>query len=192
MPARYCSTKTWFTIAALLTLHGAASQTTAQIDAAQKALNASVSELRHVIGEWSVVTEFLNPDGTVARTTNGTYTFDWVVPDRVLAGRSEMPELKMSSGILFYVNEARQVIEMVSVGRDGVLWIMTGPLGGDARHTPVYKTDEGRDSQLRFTRFNVTADRFESRMELTDDGGKTWRPGNHQVFQRKGMPEPSR
>jgi hypothetical protein len=63
MPARYCSTKTWFTIAALLTLHGAASQTTAQIDAAQKALNASVSELRHVIGEWSVVTEFLNPMG---------------------------------------------------------------------------------------------------------------------------------
>jgi hypothetical protein len=38
--------------------------------------------------------------------------------------------------------------------------------------------------QLRFTRFNVTDDRFESRMEVSTDGGSSWRPGNHQVFKR--------
>ncbi len=37
---------------------------------------------------------------------------------------------------------------------------------------------------LRFTRFNVAADSFESRMEYTDDDGETWKPGNHQTFHR--------
>jgi hypothetical protein len=61
---------------------------------------------------------------------------------------------------------------------------MTGPLGGETRQTQVFQTPKGDDMRLRFTRFNVTPDRFESRMERTSDGGKTWVPGNHQVFER--------
>ena len=38
--------------------------------------------------------------------------------------------------------------------------------------------------QLRFTRFAVTPDRFESRMEVSLDGGESWKPGNHQLFVR--------
>jgi len=37
---------------------------------------------------------------------------------------------------------------------------------------------------MRFTRYNVANDKFESRMEYTDDGGKSWKPGNHQSFRR--------
>jgi hypothetical protein len=147
-------------------------------------LRASVDELKHVAGRWSVVTEFLNADGTIARSFKGTYEFEWVVHDRVLRGRSDIPELKQSSGILFYVNAAKKTIEMVSVGADGQLWTMTGPLGGDTRYSQSFTAD-GKDQQLRFTRSAVMADRFESRMERTDDGGKTWVPGNHQVFVRQ-------
>jgi hypothetical protein len=78
----------------------------------------------------------------------------------------------------------KRVQEMVSVGRDGQLWIMTGPLGGDYRLTEEFKTADGDSQQLRFTRFNVTPNAFESRMEYTSDGGRTWKPGNHQRFQR--------
>lgn len=149
----------------------------------------SVEQLRAAIGRWDTTTEFLNPDGSVARSVEGSYAFDWVVPDRVVSGRSEIPELGQSSGILFYVNEAKQIIEMVSVGGDGRLWVMTGPLGGETRMTSEYATADGGTGQLRFTRFNVTADRFESRMEYTRDGGATWLPGNHQVF-RRAAPTP--
>lgn len=148
------------------------------------AVAMSKDELRRSVGSWNTTTEFLNPDGTIARSAQGTYSFRWVVEDRILSGESAIPELGMKSGILFYINEARRVIEMASVGTDGRLWVMTGPMGGASRTTPPFATAGGGEAQLRFTTFNVTLDRFESRMEYTEDGGKTWLPGNHQVFVR--------
>jgi len=145
----------------------------------------SVQELRDAEGSWSVTSEFLNEDGTVAQTVQGTYDFEWVIEDRVLQGHSEIPDLDRRGAILFYVREQSEEIEMVSVGADGRLWIMTGPLGGDTRYTQVFETQSGGEGQLRFTRYNVTESRFESRMEWTEDGGETWKPGNHQVFVRK-------
>ncbi len=147
------------------------------------ALAASVAELQQAVGTWSVVTEFLNPDGSVARSVEGTYSFEWVVPDRVVSGTSTIPDLDQQSAILFYVNESARTIEMVSVGADGKLWVMTGELGGNTRTTPEFETAGGGKSRLRFTRSNVTPDRFESRMEYLDEPGN-WVQGNHQVFIR--------
>lgn len=148
-------------------------------------LDASVAQLRHVVGDWSVTTEFLNEDGTVSKSTEGSYRFEWVIPDRLLSGVSEIPEMDMRSAILFYVNESKGVIEMVSVGKDGRLWVMTGPLGEETRYTRKFATQSGGEAQLRFTRYNVAEDRFESRMEYSEDDGATWKPGNHQVFRRR-------
>ena len=153
--------------------------------AADTAFDTSVNELRQVIGEWNVVTEDINPDGSIARSVDGTYTFEWVIPDRVVTGRAEAPAIGRVSAILFYVNESKGHIEMVSVAADGELWIMTGALGGDTRYTQEFPTPEGATGQLRFTRYNVSVDSFESKMEYTTDGGETWTPGNHQVFTRK-------
>ena len=148
------------------------------------ALQKSIEQLRGSIGRWDVTTEFLNADGSAAKTVTGSYEFSWVVPDRVVSGKSAIPELGQVSAILFYVNEKQQVIEMVSVGADGRLWVMTGELGGEVRTTPEFKTASGGAGQLRFTRYNVAADGFESKMDYTEDGGETWLPGNHQVFRR--------
>jgi len=147
-------------------------------------MERSVDQLRSAIGRWAVTTEFLNEDGSVARSVEGTYEFSWVVPDRVVSGRSDIPALTQTAAILFFVNEKEAVIEMVSVGADGRLWEMTGPLGGEVRTTPEFRTADGGAGQLRFTRYNVSADAFESRMEYTTDGGTTWLPGNHQRFTR--------
>lgn len=144
-----------------------------------------VEQLRHHLGEWVVTTEFLNPDGSVAQTAEGSYSFQWVVPDRVLSGRSEIPALGQASGILFYVNEGKESIEMASIGADGELWIMTGPIDGEVRTTTPKPTADGVQMQLRFTRFNVTPDAFESKMEWSRDGGASWTPGNHQIFRRR-------
>jgi len=144
-----------------------------------------VEQLRHAIGEWSATTEFLREDGTAARTVEGTYRFQWVVPDRVITGQSEIPDLGQRSGILFYVSEAKGIVEMVSVGADGDLWVMTGPIAGETRSTRPKTMPDGTLLELRFTRFEVTADGFKSRMEYSTDGGRSWKPGNRQVFRRR-------
>jgi hypothetical protein len=146
--------------------------------------DSAVQQLRSAVGAWEVKTTQYGDDGAVARVACGTYKFDWIVPDRVLAGRSDIPDWKQASGILFYVNERRSTIEMASVGADGMLWVMAGPAGSETRTTPPMPAAGGGTMQLRFTRFNVTPDRFESRMEVSTDGGSSWKPGNHQVFSR--------
>lgn len=148
------------------------------------ALAEGIDQLRQSVGLWNVTTTQYKEDGTIAQTVQGTYEFDWVVPDRVVSGRSNIPALGQTSGILFYVNERRSTIEMVSVGVDGHLWVMTGPVDGETRTTPPTPLADGRKMQLRFTRFNVEPDCFESRMEMSFDGGESWRPGNHQHFVR--------
>lgn len=153
-----------------------------------EALSHSVEQLRHAVGTWDVTTSFLGPDGSIARSVQGTYEFDWVVPDRVVGGRSAIPELGQAGGILFYVRERTGEIEMISVGADGRLWVMTGPLGGEVRQTPEYPTEDGGRGALRFTRYNVLPDSFESKMEYTSDGGRTWTQGNHQTFRRRAGP----
>lgn len=174
--------------ALMLLSQGAFAQTQSEEDAG--ALQRSVAQLRGSIGEWNVTTEFLNPDGAVAKTVTGTYAFTWVIPDRVVSGRSEIPELQQVSAILFYVNEAKRKIEMVSVGADGNLWVMTGALGQEVRTTAEFKTAADGTGQLRFTRYNVLDDSFESKMEYTEDGGASWLPGNHQVFRRAASDTP--
>lgn len=171
-------------LAGLIVMTGATARAQTPLDSA--ALRHSIEQLRGAVGRWDVVTEFLGNDGAVARSARGTYEFEWVIPDRVVRGRNEIPALRQVSAILFYVSDARRVIEMVSVGADGTLWVMTGPLGGEVRSTAPSMTPTGGSVSLRFTRYNVSADRFESRMEYTDDDGKSWKPGNHQVFRRMG------
>lgn len=156
---------------------------------ADSQLQFSVDELRLAVGDWRVITEFLAEDGSIAQSVDGTYRFSWIIEDRLLSGQNAIPEFGLQSGILFYINESARKIEMVAVGKDGRLWIMTGPLGGDTRYSQTYEDSSGGTGQLRFTRYNVTDEGFESRMEYTEDGGETWKPGNHQVFRRAGEKE---
>lgn len=167
-----------------IVLMGSPGMANAQEKALDKAMQLSVEQLWTTVGGCSVVTGFLGEDGSVAKSVRGTYDFSWVVPDRVVAGKSETPELKQATGRLLCINADKREVEMVSVGGDGRLWIMTGPLGGEERLYQKFQTAEGWTVRLRFTRFNVPRDAFESRMESTSDGGKNWKPGNHQAFRR--------
>lgn len=152
---------------------------------AQSEVSPALSQLRHIIGEWDVATTFYRPGGTPGPTLDGTYRFSWVMEDRIVQGMSTIPQLEMASGLLFYLRDATSEIEMVSVGPDGQLWTMTGPQDSEIRETPVVEMPNGSTLKLRFTRFNVSDDRFESRMDRSTDGGQTWEQGNHQLFVRK-------
>ena len=145
----------------------------------------AIAQLRHVVGGWDVTTEFLQLDGSVAASFEGTYHFEWVVPDAVVRGVSTIPKLNQTSAILFYVRPSQNEIEMVAVGKDGQLWTMTGKDTEETRETPLVSMPDGSSLKLRFTRYNVTQDGFESQMEASTDGGETWVRGNHQVFVRQ-------
>ena len=146
---------------------------------------SALAELRQIVGEWDVRTRFLNPDGSLAREVDGSYTFAWAVPDAIVSGTARQPALESVSALLLYRRPATREVEMVSVDQRGVRWIMTGTEGSDVRTTPDRTMADGSRMRLRFTRFNVAQDRFESRMDYSTDGGATWTQGNHQLFVRR-------
>jgi hypothetical protein len=149
-------------------------------------VDAGLAELRHVVGAWDVRTEFLNPDGSVARAVDGSYAFEWAIPDAVLSGIARQPELGGATAILLYLRPAAREVEMVAVDQAGVRWVMTGEDGTNIRSTDDRPMSDGSRMRLRFTRYNVAPDRFESKMDYSTDGGVTWTQGNRQVFRRRG------
>lgn len=170
---------------ALLLCCGSAAAQAPTAAAPSPAVAKGIEQLRQHAGEWAVTTEFLAEDGSVAKSVEGSYAYRWVVPDRVLAGESRIPEMEQVSGFLLYLREGEAEIEMASVGADGKLWVMTGPADGESRVTPPVPTVDGGSVQLRFTRYDVQPDRFFSKMEYSTDAGKTWVQGNRQTFRRK-------
>ena len=157
-----------------------------ETSAATRPVPPAVEQLRHVIGAWDVETDFIGPDGAIRATVPGRYEFAWVMPDRIVSGWSELPSLNQKSALLFFHRPADHQIEMASVGPDGQLWRMTGPDDGETRTTADQTMPDGSTMMLRFTRHDVTPDRFGSFMEISGDGGKTWRLGNRQRFVRVG------
>ena len=92
-------------------------------------LATAVQQLRQAAGRWNVTTTRYAENGAVAAVATGTLNFDWVVPDRVLAGKSVIPDWNQSAGMLFYLNERMFTLEMAQVGGDGQLIVMSGPAG---------------------------------------------------------------
>jgi hypothetical protein len=152
--------------------------------------SAAVQQLRQAAGRWNVTTTRYAENGAVTGVASGTWSFDWVVPDRVLSGKAVIPDWNQSAGMLFYLNERLFTLEMAQVGADGQLIVMSGPAGTESRSTPVLALPDGRRLVQRHTRYRVTADRFESRMETSYDGGQSWKPGYHQLFVRAPAKSP--
>ncbi|HEX9706155.1 MAG TPA: hypothetical protein VGA24_00820 [Steroidobacteraceae bacterium] len=147
-------------------------------------LASAVQQLRQAAGHWNVTTTRYGANGAIAAVASGTWHFDWVVPDRVLSGRAVIPDWKQTAGMLFYLNERRSTLEMASVGADGQLLVMSGPAGAETRTTAAIPLPDGRRMLQRYTRYGITTDRFETRMETSHDGGQSWKAGHHQLFVR--------
>lgn len=159
-------------------------------DAAPPELSTAVQQLRQAAGRWNVTTTRFSDTGAVTAVATGTWSFDWVVPDRVLSGKAVIPDWNQSEGMLFYLNERLITLEMAQVGANGQLLVMSGPAGAESRSTPVVALPDGRKMVQRHTRYRVSADRFESRMETSYDGGQSWKPGYHQLFVRAPAKSP--
>ena len=153
-------------------------------------LEGAVQQLRQAAGRWNVTTTRFAENGAVAAVATGTWTFDWIVPDRVLSGRSAIPDWNQSAAVLYYLNERMETLELAQVGSDGQLLVMSGPAGAESRTSSPVALPDGRRMMQRHTRYDVSADRFEARVERSFDGGASWKPGYHQVFVRAPAKEP--
>ena len=107
-------------------------------------LATAVQQLRQAAGRWNVTTTRYAENGAVAAVATGTLDFDWVVPDRVLAGKSVIPDWNQSAGMLFYLNERIFTLEMAEVGADGQLLVLSGPAGAETRTTGAVALPDGR------------------------------------------------
>ncbi|MEP2987731.1 MAG: hypothetical protein ABJN65_16820 [Parasphingorhabdus sp.] len=141
-------------------------------------------QLRHIIGDWNVETDYIGGDGEVLGTVSGRYSFRWIVEDKIVSGVSNLPSLGQKAAILFFHNAQDQKVEMSSVGQDGRLWRMIGTEESEVRTTANETMPGGKTLMLRFTRHGVKPGKFESTMELSNDAGITWRVGNQQRFVR--------
>jgi len=157
---------------------------------APPALATAVQQLRQAAGRWNVTTTRYADNGAVAAVATGTWSFDWVVPDRVLTGRAVIPDWNQSAGMLFYLNQRMYTLEMAQVGADGQLLVMTGAAGTETRTTEEIPLPDGRHMMQRHTRFKVTPNRFEAKLETSYDGGQSWKPGMHQLFVRQPAGRP--
>ena len=119
-------------------------------------LATAVQQLRQAAGRWNVTTTRYAENGAVAAVATGTLSFDWVVPDRVLAGKSVIPDWNQSAGMLFYLNERMFTLEMAQVGGDGQLIVMSGPAGTETRTAEPIALPDGRRMLQRHTRYGVT------------------------------------
>lgn len=153
-------------------------------------LDAAVEQLRQAAGRWSVTTTRYADNGSVAAVATGTWSFDWVVPDRVLSGRSVIPDWSQSAGMLFYLNERFFTLEMAQVGSDGQLVVLSGPASAASRKTAAIALPDGRRMVQRHTRYGVTPDKFEAKLETSYDGGQSWKLGYHQLFVRAPARQP--
>lgn len=142
-----------------------------------------IEQLRQIVGNWDVTTEILFPDGTVELKQEGSWQFRWVVPDRVLSGESHQAESK--AAILIYVHAQKEVIELATVGEDGLLWVMSGAADSESLTTPNTKVSEKETIMFRWSRYEFEKNRFRSKLEISKDGGKTWVLRHRQEFRRK-------
>jgi hypothetical protein len=92
--------------------------------------------------------------------------------------------------MLFYLNERMFTLEMAEVGADGQLVVMSGPAGTESRTTAAIAMPDGRRMVQRHTRYGVSADRFEAKVETSYDGGQSWKLGYHQLFVRAPVKQP--
>ena len=140
--------------------------------------------LEHAIGKWEVTTKFYNADGEVIRENKGIDTNRYVIPGRLIEHNIANSEgVTTARGQMFY-NVREEKFCVTSVDANGDLWILTGGLDTFVLTSRPREQPNGTVMMVRFTHENIEEDSFEAQMEISRDGGETWRKGYRQFIKR--------
>ena len=157
-------------------------------ETAPPVLATAVQQLRQAAGRWNVTTTRYAENGAVAAVATGTLNFDWVVPDRVLAGKLRHSRLEPVGRHALLPERAHVHARDGAGRRRRAAHRDERPRRDRDANDRADRMPDGRRMLQRHTRYGVTANRFEAKMEMSYDGGANWKPGYHQLFVRVPMP----
>ena len=129
--------------------------------------------MRADVGEWNCRWEFLDENGNITSTANGTQSNQFVIDDRVLQMTIEVPDLKIKSVGQKFLSSIEKRFLFVSVDNKGDLWTFVEPVGVENSKSKPHKNADGSISFLRFTTIRKTESEVDVLMELSSDE-ETW------------------
>ena len=139
--------------------------------------------LDHIIGSWSFRTDFLDRNGGVRRSVEGTEKAVYILEDRVVE-LTTVVNGSMSKGWLFY-DQAQKVFRLTSVDARGDYWSFSGGLDAYVITSEPRRQANGRELTLRFTHQAIEENSFEAVMETSIDGGESWWTRSRQYLKRE-------
>ncbi|MDP6042642.1 MAG: hypothetical protein QGG64_29090 [Candidatus Latescibacteria bacterium] len=139
--------------------------------------------LDHMIGKWHIKTDYLNPNGEVRRTVEGTEEAKYIIDKRVVELTTTVQNSYSKGWVFYNINE--QKFYLTSVDGNGDLWILSGGLDAYIITSQPKKQPNGREITIRFTHSNIQEDSFEAVMESSIDGGQTWWTRYRQYLTRQ-------
>ena len=140
--------------------------------------------LVYAVGEWSVRTEFLDPDGKVRSVEESTHEAHFSIPGRLVELTSRTPSTGTGVAWLFY-NVQEGMFYLTSVDRSGDHWVMTGGLDRYVLTSRPKALEDGSTLTARLTTMNMTADAYETRMEVSLNDGASWKTVFRQTITRR-------
>ena len=137
-----------------------------------------------LIGTWDARWEWLDETGEVAGVETGTETFSFLIEDRVVRLHTVVEGRPAPSEALLFYSFEDERLHLVSVDRDGTLWLLEGPEDGSVLTSESKTGRDGRPLTIRFTH-GEEDDALTAVMEMSRDGGETWRVGFRQHMVRR-------
>ena len=120
-------------------------------------------------GVWDCRWEFLDPEGNIASTAEGTQAFKFVIADRVQQILINVPSMQMESvSHRFYKPDDRSIY-WISVDINGDLWTFVESIDTNSAKSLPHKNADGTVTHLRFSSLRETENESDVLMESSND-----------------------
>lgn len=154
-------------------------------DAKQEFLTAAEELMEDEAGEWRCRWEYLDANGDVTYSVEGTERLTPIFGSRVLEVVTEVPSLQRKSRGLKFIDPNLQQVIHVSVASDGDHWVLIHDPETHEVLSQPHRNADGTTSIIRFRPEEHDEDYRRIVMEHSNDGGKTWARGFIETMERR-------
>lgn len=150
-------------------------------------LPEALERLERLAGSWEAErVEFLDADGRVARISSAAADNELQMGGRVMAHRGRLAEPVIETRGWYYWDPEDERLHLGSVSSRGRYDEFVGGWEGD-RLVMVIVPSPGHDGRrFRLTQSEISDTSFMETLEVSSDGGATWRVSSRQRMRRSG------
>lgn len=147
----------------------------------------AVARLAALVGEWeSDQVEFLGVDGAVRRTSSAQSHNEIQLDGRVLAHRGWLAEPAIATTGWYWWDASESRLKMGSVAHPGGYDEFVGEWIDDRLVMTTLPNPRYNGRLFRMTHSDITETSYREMLEMSEDGGETWRVTSRQVMRRVG------